>query len=120
MRSLSPRAPSFRPAALLLACLALGATLLGCGKPAYVRGSDVAGLDDAAMGTGLDRRDIEKLLHENLKSFSSSGAVLSWGATRPTMAAVAQRLAALADDLAGGGAAEEEAGGVAGSQEARV
>jgi uncharacterized protein (TIGR02722 family) len=86
MRSLSPRAPSFRPAALLLACLALGATLLGCGKPAYVRGSDVAGLDDAAMGTGLDRRDIEKLLHENLKSFSSSGAVLSWGATRPTMA----------------------------------
>jgi uncharacterized protein (TIGR02722 family) len=80
------RTSSLRVSLFVLASLGLSALSAGCGGPAYVRGSDVAGLDDAAMSTGLDRRDIEKLLHENLTSFSSSAAVRSWGATKPTLA----------------------------------
>ena len=41
--------------------LVLLAALSGAcgGGPKAVRGSDVAGLDDEAMGTGLDRRDLQ-------------------------------------------------------------
>lgn len=53
------------------ACVAL---LAACGspQPTYVRGDDVPGLDDPAMSTGLDRRDLEQLLSENMAHFTSS------------------------------------------------
>lgn len=58
---------------LLLAALAIGGTLAACGaQPTYVRGSDMPGLDDPAMSTSLDRRDLEQLLAENMSSFVSS------------------------------------------------
>ena len=36
--------------------------LVDCGGPRAVRGEEVAGLDDQAMSTGLDKRDLDKLL----------------------------------------------------------
>lgn len=49
-------------------------TLVACRQPqpTYVRDTDVAGLDDAAMSTGLDRRDLERLYNENMASMTSS------------------------------------------------
>ncbi len=61
--------------------------LAACAGPQTVRGSDVAGLDDAAMGTGLDRRDLEVMLRTNLNALNSSAAVARWqGEERPTVA----------------------------------
>lgn len=59
---------------LLLSLAAIGLFAMGCGspQPTYVRGSDIPGLDDPAMSTGLDRRDLEQLLNENMASFFSS------------------------------------------------
>ncbi len=77
--------PSLRiPAALLVAAVF---ALPACG-PAYVRGNQVEGIDDPAMSTGLDKRDIEQLLHENLKSMMSSPAAQRWNQDkdRPTLA----------------------------------
>jgi uncharacterized protein (TIGR02722 family) len=72
-----------RAALLASALLSLGA----CG-PSYVRGSQVEGIDDAAMSTGIDKRDIEQLLHENLKAMMSSPVAARWNAerNRPTLA----------------------------------
>lgn len=81
-----PTSLTIRPAALL-AALAITGALAGCG-PTYVRGSQVEGLDDAAMSTGIDKRDIEQLLHENLKSLMASPIAKAWAheGTRPTLA----------------------------------
>ncbi len=60
---------------------------LACGAPHAVRGSEVAGLDDEAMSTGLDQRDLQKLLNENLKALETSAVVKRWEAEqRPTVA----------------------------------
>jgi uncharacterized protein (TIGR02722 family) len=74
------------PAALVTA-LAFTSMLAGCG-PTYVRGSQVEGLDDAAMSTGIDKRDMEQLLHENLKSLMASPTAKAWAqdGSRPTLA----------------------------------
>lgn len=62
---------------------------VGCG-PEAVRGSEVAGLDDAAMSTGLDRRDLEDMLQKNLDSMQSSAVVKRWESeNRPTLAVLA-------------------------------
>ncbi|EYF00765.1 penicillin-binding protein activator LpoB [Chondromyces apiculatus] len=73
--------------AALVAALVLAAPLPGCG-PTYVRGNEVAGLDDQAMSTGLDKRDIDQLLHENLKALMASPVARQWAAdgSRPTLA----------------------------------
>jgi uncharacterized protein (TIGR02722 family) len=63
---------------LLAAALA---ALVGCG-PSYVRGSEAPGLDDRTMSTGIDRRDMEQLLHENLKALMSSTVANGWNQTR--------------------------------------
>lgn len=70
------------------ACLILAtAVTTGCGGPKAVRGSEVAGLDDAAMGTGLDRRDLQQMLKTNLDALETSAAVRRWeGEDRPTVA----------------------------------
>jgi hypothetical protein len=68
--------------------LPLSATVLfaGCG-PKAVRDTEVAGLDDAAMGTGLDRRDLQRMMEENLNALQTSAAVKRWeGENRPTVA----------------------------------
>lgn len=65
--------------------LVLGAVLLaltGCSEKAYVRGSEVAGLDDPAMSTGLDKRDLDKLLKENLESLLASKVAQQWDLDR--------------------------------------
>ncbi|HUT78852.1 MAG TPA: penicillin-binding protein activator LpoB [Polyangia bacterium] len=59
---------------LLAAALALPAA---CG-PTYVRGSEVEGLDDYAMSTGLDKRDLEQLFEQNIGSLLSSAVVERW------------------------------------------
>lgn len=70
--------------ASLLACSTL--PLAACG-PRAVRGDDVEGLDDDAMSTGLDRRDLTRLLHDNMTALDSSAAVRRWEAEdSPTVA----------------------------------
>ena len=49
----------------------------GCG-PKYVRGSEMKELDDYAMSTGLDKRDLEQLFDENIKSLLESAVVQRW------------------------------------------
>ena len=67
--------------------VALALSLAACG-PTYVRGSQVQGLDDQAMSTGIDKRDIEQLMHENLTAMMSSPLAHGWSADRskPTLA----------------------------------
>jgi TolB-like protein len=73
---------------LLLVALALGASASGCSSPTYVRGGEVEGFDDQAMGTTLDKRDLDQLAHENLKALLSSGIARQWNEDRskPTLA----------------------------------
>lgn len=52
--------------------------LFGCSNPKAVRGEDVEGLDDQAMGTGLDKRDLQKLLAENMSAMETSAVVKRW------------------------------------------
>jgi len=58
-------------------CLLAAAAVSACG-PKAVRGDDVAGLDDQAMSTGLDKRDLQKMLHENMQALQSSAVVQRW------------------------------------------
>jgi hypothetical protein len=63
------------------------AALAGCGGPKAVRGEEVAGLDEEAMGTGLDRHDLQKMLHDNMDALQSSAVVQRWQSeNRPSMA----------------------------------
>lgn len=80
-----------RSKAFLLAVAALSFAACG-GGPKAVRGSEVAGLDDEAMGTGLDRRDLQQMLHENMESLQSSALVKRWqGEDRPAVAVLSMR-----------------------------
>jgi len=73
--------------------LALGVSVAAtaCG-PKAVRGEEVEGLDDQAMGTGLDRRDLQKLLQENLKALESAPVIKRWeGEQMPAVAVLPLR-----------------------------
>ncbi|MBU0550505.1 penicillin-binding protein activator LpoB [Myxococcota bacterium] len=60
----------------------LALILLACGgDPAFVRGDENPELDEYAMSTGLDKRDLEKLFKENVNSLLSSGVVKRWADT---------------------------------------
>ena len=59
----------------LVALVALSAAACG---PKAVRGDEVAGLDDQAMSTGLDRRDLQKMLHENMQALQAAPVVARW------------------------------------------
>ncbi len=77
-----------RPKRTLIAFVVLGITapLFGCG-PTAVRDTDVAGLDEDAMGTGLDRRDLDRLLEENMTEMQKSAVIKRWQAEdKPTLA----------------------------------
>src|SRR5262245_55209251 len=76
----SIRFPRFVGIAAVLTVLSLAST--GCGGPTYARGTDVEGLDDPAMSLGLDRRDLEKAVHENLKSLMASPLAHEWSQQR--------------------------------------
>ncbi len=81
---MNPTIHRFFPALILALAFAAGCG----GDPMYVRGSQVEGLDDQAMSTGIDKRDIEQLLHENLKSMMSAPIAHQWDQdkSRPTLA----------------------------------
>jgi uncharacterized protein (TIGR02722 family) len=67
--------------------LLAAAALAACGKPTAVRGEEVAGLDEEAMGTGLDRRDLQKMLHDNMDALQGSAVIQRWqGENRPSLA----------------------------------
>jgi penicillin-binding protein activator len=55
------------------------AMLTSCG-PTYVRGSENPDLDDYAMSTGLDKRDLEKLFDDNINSMMDSAVIQKWKA----------------------------------------
>lgn len=63
----------------LMLIAALGALLAttACG-PKYVRGSEEKGLDNPAMSTGLDKRDLEQLLDQNMTSMMDAAVVKGW------------------------------------------
>lgn len=70
----------------VVAALAALGPLAGC-KPTAVRGEEVEGLDDEAMSTGLDRRDLQKMHRENMNALSGSALVEAWkGESRPAVA----------------------------------
>jgi uncharacterized protein (TIGR02722 family) len=65
--------------------------LVGCG-PKAVRGSDTPGLDTEAMSTGLDKRDLEKMLHENMTALQKAPIIQRWtGEDRPAVAVIPLR-----------------------------
>jgi penicillin-binding protein activator len=77
-------------AGALLSTAALGGAT-ACG-PEAVRGSEVGGMDDTAMGTGLDKKDLQRMLKINLDSLESSAAVKRWeGEERPPVAVLSIR-----------------------------
>lgn len=65
----------------------------GCGGGTRaVRGDDVEGLDYHAMSTGLDKRDLQKALHESMQAMKTSAVVQRWSAeNRPGVAALPMR-----------------------------
>lgn len=81
-----------RPWMMMLALVGLAGMLAqGCRQPqpTYVRGSEMPGLDDAAMSTGLDRRDLDQMLAENMASMTGSRWFTEAGMSsgpRPTVA----------------------------------
>jgi uncharacterized protein (TIGR02722 family) len=57
-----------------------------------VRGDDEPGLDYAAMGTTLDRRDLQRLLNENMERMRTSAVVQRWSTeNRPAVAVTSFR-----------------------------
>ena len=63
-----------------LATLALGllAFTSACAKTEYVRGSQQPGIDSPALSTGLDKQDIQQMLHENLNHLRTSPIMDKW------------------------------------------
>ncbi|MCA9539684.1 MAG: penicillin-binding protein activator LpoB [Myxococcales bacterium] len=59
----------------LIAALAAFACSSG---PAFVRGGDNPELDEYAMSTGLDKKDLEKLFAQNSESLLKGGAMRRW------------------------------------------
>lgn len=88
MHRLRTVASSRLVASLLVAAFTLGGGASGCSSPTYVRGGEVEGFEDQAMGTTFDKRDLEQLAHENLKALMASGIARQWNEDRskPTLA----------------------------------
>lgn len=75
-----------------LLVVALGANaLLACG-PKAVRGSDTPGLDNEAMSTGLDKKDLEGMLRENMNALQKAPVIQRWSAEdKPAVAVIPLR-----------------------------
>jgi uncharacterized protein (TIGR02722 family) len=69
----------------VLSVVTLGLLTVGCAHHTRaVRGDDEPGLDAAAMSTGLDRRDLQRMLNENMEKMRTSAVVQRWmGENRP-------------------------------------
>jgi uncharacterized protein (TIGR02722 family) len=65
--------------AILITVGLIAALVAGCG-PTYVRGSEMKELDNYAMSTGLDKKDLEQLFDENIKSLLESAMAEKWKA----------------------------------------
>ena len=64
---------------ILIVAAAVAAGAAGCGGgPTAVRGQQVEGLDQEAFGTGLDKWDLQKLMHENMEAFDKSAVLQRW------------------------------------------
>ncbi len=75
--------------ALGLAAVVLAATACG---PKAVRGEQVEGLDDEAMSTGLDKYDLQKMLHENMEELQASPVIQRWESeSKPKLAVIPLR-----------------------------
>jgi uncharacterized protein (TIGR02722 family) len=73
-----PSRNSFHAAVVLCAC-AGSLFVSSCSSgPHAVRGDDEPGLDYHAMSTGLDRRDLQKMLNENMETMRRSAVVQRW------------------------------------------
>jgi penicillin-binding protein activator len=68
-------------ASVSLVSLALSLVVGGCG-PTYVRGSQDPSVDNAAMSTGLDKDDIQRMLSENLNNLRSTPIMDLWRSHR--------------------------------------
>ncbi|MEM9693424.1 MAG: penicillin-binding protein activator LpoB [Myxococcota bacterium] len=56
----------------------LGASVgAGCG-PEYVRGADDPSIDDPAMSTGLDKRDLQRAISKQMESFLEAKVAKRW------------------------------------------
>ncbi len=77
-------------AVVLISCSAMLAQ--ACGGPQAVRGGDVEGLDDEAMSTGLDKRDLAQALHTNMEALQASAVIKRWqNENQPTVAVLPLR-----------------------------
>jgi TolB-like protein len=65
----------------VLATVAFGLMTSGCG-PSYVRGSQDPSIDNAAMSTGIDKDDIQRMLSENLNNLRIAPIMDQWRADR--------------------------------------
>jgi uncharacterized protein (TIGR02722 family) len=62
-----------------LTLAALSTVALACSSgPRAVRGTDEPGLDYEAMSTGLDKRDLQRMLNENMQVMRTSAVVQRW------------------------------------------
>lgn len=53
--------------------------IMACSSgPRAVRGTDTPGLDYEAMSTGLDKRDLQRMLNENMQVMRNSAVVQRW------------------------------------------
>ena len=58
----------------------------GCAGPKAVRGSETPGLDNAAMSTSLDRKDLERALKISMEALRTSSLMARWQTeNRPTV-----------------------------------
>ena len=63
-----------------LAAVAGLVLLSGCAGPRAVRGQDTPGLDEAAMSTSLDRKDLERALQISMEAMRTSKLMAIWEA----------------------------------------
>lgn len=71
---------SFARTPIVVVSLGLAGLLAGCAGPQAVRGEDTPGLDNAAMSTSLDRKDLEKALKINMEALRTSKLMAQWEA----------------------------------------
>jgi len=69
------------PTLASVSLVSLAVVLGGCG-PSYVRGSQDPSVDNAAMSTGLDKDDIQRMLSENLNHLRTSPIMDLWRSHR--------------------------------------
>lgn len=64
---------------LLAFALSMASMVSACSSgPRAVRGTDEPGLDYAAMSTNLDKRDLQRMMNENMQVMRTSAVVQRW------------------------------------------